>query len=113
MQLIIGLPTPPWISEHVSVVVHLKIGYENVLHPNKGETDKAYDGVIADVIARISEKDAQDTYVIIATHNQNSVQKATDAMQQAGLPANDPHIHFAQVEFSPFCAFSLSFEFNR
>ena len=73
------------------------MGYENVLHPNKDATDKAYDGVIADVIARVSAKDAQDTYVIIATHNQNSVQLATDAMQHAGLATSDPHIHFAQV----------------
>jgi hypothetical protein len=93
------------------------------LQPCKAATDSAYDGAVQKLLevgplriktARTSARSSiaplealrlpqviaardTDAAVVVATHNEESVMRAVDVMRRTGLPADHPHVHFAQI----------------
>jgi len=64
--------------------------------PSKQDTDEQYNEALSMILGSISENKC-DVSVLIATHNRESIIKATELMKKNGLLPNDPRIHFAQV----------------
>ncbi len=62
------------------------------IYPDKEATDKAFDEATAICLAN-----ADEVAVCIATHNEISCLKAVDAITSSSLPADHPHISFAQL----------------
>jgi len=74
------------------------MGQCSPLHVDKAATDEAYDSIVRSLIARTSAS-ARAPYIVVATHNQVSVQKALEAMEEEKLAPSDPHIHIAQASY--------------
>mmetsp|Transcript_6869 Transcript_6869/g.10868 ORF Transcript_6869/g.10868 Transcript_6869/m.10868 type:complete len:467 (+) Transcript_6869:162-1562(+) len=69
---------------------------ENPIMPSKQDTDEQYNEALSMILGSISENKC-DVSVLIATHNRESIIKATELMKKNGLLPNDPRIHFAQI----------------
>jgi len=62
---------------------------------SKGATDVAYDRGISALLRSIAKD--QSAAVLIATHNQQSVELAAREMERLGLPRNHPRVSMAQI----------------
>ena len=62
------------------------------IHETKEETDMAFDEAVAYAIRHVETCGA-----MIATHNEDSIQKAAQLMDEADIPRNHPHIWFSQL----------------
>ena len=71
-------------------------GFGDRIQPTKADTDAAYDSAIKSVLSAIAEEEASAA-VVIATHNEQSVRSAVGVMDALGVPADHPHVHFAQI----------------
>ncbi len=69
-----------------------KEGNPSPIYPDKEATDKAFDEATAICLAN-----ADEVAVCIATHNEISCLKAADVINSSSLPADHPHISFAQL----------------
>ena len=69
-----------------------KAGKPSPIYPDKEATDKAFDEATAFCLAN-----ADEVAVCIATHNEISCLKAVDVITTHALPADHPHISFAQL----------------
>jgi hypothetical protein len=102
------------------LVLHEQAGRPSPLQPTKSDTDVAYDRVVDTLLRRIAQQDAQQsaqqpasgaasttptppaggaprTCVVVASHNQTSVQKALNIIEAAGIAPADERVYFAQV----------------
>ena len=70
----------------------LENGYPSPIQPDKESTDRDYNAAVAFSIAHIDR-----IALIVATHNEYSNLYAVELLQQKGLPADHPHIHFSQL----------------
>jgi proline dehydrogenase len=70
----------------------LENNYPSPIQASKNATDDDYNNAIELCIQNIS-----NTAVIIASHNEQSNQYATELLHQNNLPLNHPHIHFSQL----------------
>ena len=67
-------------------------GKPSPVHETKADTDADFDAATAYSIDHI------DTCsIMVATHNQQSVQKAAEAIDQKGLPRSHSHVWFSQL----------------
>ena len=67
-------------------------GYLTPMQPNKAATDRDYDAAMAlclDHLAHVA--------LCAGTHNERSAFYLTEMMAERGLPANHPHVWFAQL----------------
>ncbi len=83
------------------------------LHPTKAGTDTAYDDAVEMLLGRLGTTKSSSssaataaaasarTCLVVATHNQLSVQRAVDAMKAAGVREGDPRVQFAQASTRP------------
>jgi len=69
-----------------------KHGLPNPVQHSKADTDRAYDEAVAFAIENL-EKVA----VCVATHNEASSMRAVQLAMQKHIPANHPHLNFAQL----------------
>lgn len=76
---------------------------ENPLWPTKAETDLEYDRAIEAILQSIASKETKSDglndkpFVMIATHNKVSIEKAVETMRVLGIPNDHRNIHFAQI----------------
>jgi len=68
---------------------------ENPIMPSKQDTDEQYNKALTTILESISEN--KSVSVLVATHNRESIIKATELMKEKNLLPNDPRIHFAQI----------------
>ena len=73
----------------------LDLKYPNPIQPNKAETDKNYNNAINEILKRISE--GSKIELMIASHNQNSIEKTVELMNQYQISPQNGPIHFAQL----------------
>jgi hypothetical protein len=65
--------------------------------PSKEATDKAYDDVIDSLLNTIADSRSSPVYVVVATHNQPSIERAMKLMKERHIHNSDPRVHFAQI----------------
>jgi proline dehydrogenase len=70
--------------------------YPSPIHDTIEDTHKSYDEVI-EYLMRYRWQNGYGTEIMIATHNQRSIEKAVVLMNQLGLKPQDPSVHFAQL----------------
>ncbi|GAB4819231.1 hypothetical protein N2152v2_006277 [Parachlorella kessleri] len=68
-------------------------GYPSPIHDTKGDTDASFDRNAAEVIRRVRGEGAE---VMIATHSQESIEKAVALMGELGLPPSSG-VYFGQL----------------
>lgn len=68
------------------------LGYNSPIHPNKPATDKDFDNVIRHLIQQIDKVN-----LMVATHNEESVQLLVSKFGKYNLPVNHPNIYFSQL----------------
>lgn len=66
--------------------------YPSPIQEDKKSTDEDYDAAVDFCLANLDQ-----IAVFIGTHNEASCMKAADQMQSMQIPANHPHIFFAQL----------------
>lgn len=69
--------------------------YPNPIHATKSDTDDNYNNGINEVLRRISE--GSKIELMIASHNQGSIEKTVELMDQYKISPKDGPIHFAQL----------------
>ena len=67
-------------------------GLESPIHINKEATDNDFNNAASFCIEH-----KENIACIIASHNEQSNLQVTTLMQEKGIAANDPHIHFSQL----------------
>eukprot|EP00602_Paraphysomonas_sp_CaronLab_P001692 CAMPEP_0185033924 /NCGR_PEP_ID=MMETSP1103-20130426/23340_1 /TAXON_ID=36769 /ORGANISM="Paraphysomonas bandaiensis, Strain Caron Lab Isolate" /LENGTH=403 /DNA_ID=CAMNT_0027570369 /DNA_START=420 /DNA_END=1631 /DNA_ORIENTATION=+ len=70
------------------------MGYKDPIQPSKQATDDNYNEGVAEVLRRI--RDGKKVELMIASHNQSSVENTIRMMSEHGIP-NDGPVHFAQL----------------
>lgn len=74
-----------------------ELGYESPIHDSKEETDRCYDEVVEKLLRYRSEH-GPGLEVMVASHNQGSIERAVHLMQRLGIQcADNPSVHFAQL----------------
>ncbi len=68
------------------------MGYPTPMQPNKAATDRDYNEALRLCVANI-----EHVAVCAGTHNEESSSLLAQLLQQKGLPANHPHVWFAQL----------------
>jgi proline dehydrogenase len=71
-----------------------EMGYPNPIRPNKEATDESYNQAINELLTRI--KDGGKVEMMVASHNQHSIETTVKLMDQYGIPSHGP-VHFAQL----------------
>lgn len=69
-----------------------KHGLKNPVQTSKENTDRDYDAAVAFALHNI-----EYTSVCVATHNEESTMRAVKLAEQLNIPANHPHLNFAQL----------------
>lgn len=69
-------------------------GYASPVFDSIEETHNCYNNIASRMIAEVGRNSAS---LMLATHNLESIEKATTEISQAQLRANNPNIHFAQL----------------
>jgi len=69
-----------------------KNGKPYPVHDCIEDTHEAYDSAVTLAMARLDR-----TGLLIASHNQTTVEKAVELLVEHGLPTDHPHIHFGQL----------------
>ncbi len=69
-----------------------RFGYPSPIHPNKEETDKAFDDA-----QQYAFEHLDTISIFCGTHNEQSIQKLCGLMQSKGLQNNDARITFSQL----------------
>lgn len=67
-------------------------GYPDPISPNKAAVDADFDAAIDLCIEHIGH-----VAMLVGTHNEASTLLTAQRMREAGLPANDPRVHFGQL----------------
>jgi proline dehydrogenase len=67
-------------------------GKPSPIHDSKADTDADFDSATAYCIQNIDS-----CAIMVATHNQSSVEKAAEALEQRGLARNHAHVWFSQL----------------
>jgi proline dehydrogenase len=70
----------------------LEKGYPSPIQPDKAFTDRDYNAAVEFGIAHLDR-----IALIVASHNESSNLLAVQLLQQKGLDAHHPHIHFSQL----------------
>lgn len=70
----------------------LKMGYPSPINPNKPETDREYNQAL-----ELCVKHVDRISLCAGTHNEQSSLFLAELMEKNNLPANHPHIYFAQL----------------
>jgi proline dehydrogenase len=68
--------------------------YEDIIHHDIEATHRNYNEVVKELLGRIS--DGQDIEVMLATHNQESIERAVSIMQSTGISPNKG-VYFGQL----------------
>ncbi len=69
-----------------------ELGYPDPIHPNKEETDKAFDAAL-----KYSVENIDTISIFNATHNEKSTQCLVDLMEEHGIAKDDPRCYFSQL----------------
>lgn len=69
-----------------------EMGYPSPIHPTRQDTDADYDAAV-----EYCMKHHNDMAFVAATHNEASTQKLALMMNEMGVSADHPHIHFSQL----------------
>ena len=69
-----------------------EFGYSSPIQPDKASSDRDYNEAVEYCITNIDK-----LAVIIASHNEYSNMHAVNLLDNKGIPANHPHIHFSQL----------------
>lgn len=69
-----------------------EMGYPSPIHPTRQDTDADYDAAV-----EYCMKHHDDMAFVAATHNEASTQKLALMMNEMGVAADHPHIHFSQL----------------
>lgn len=69
-----------------------EMGYPSPIHPTRQDTDADYDAAV-----EYCMKHHDDMAFVAATHNEASTQKLALMMNEMGVSADHPHIHFSQL----------------
>lgn len=69
-----------------------EMGYPSPIHPTRQDTDVDYDAAV-----EYCMKHHNDMAFVAATHNEASTQKLALMMNEMGVSADHPHIHFSQL----------------
>ena len=69
-----------------------EFGYPSPIQPDKASSDRDYNEAVEYCITNIDK-----LAVIIASHNEYSNMHAVNLLDNKGIPANHPHIHFSQL----------------
>ena len=69
-----------------------RFGYPSPIHPNKEETDKAFDDA-----QQYAFENLDTISIFCGTHNEQSIQKLCGMMQSKGVQNNDARITFSQL----------------
>ncbi len=69
-----------------------EMGYPSPIHPTRQDTDVDYDAAV-----EYCMKHHDDMAFVAATHNEASTQKLALMMNEMGVSADHPHIHFSQL----------------
>ena len=67
-------------------------GYPSPIQPNKQATDRDFDAAIEYCLENI-----EDIAFVAATHNEQSVQKLVQMIEEKGISNDHPHIFFSQL----------------
>ena len=73
-----------------------ELGYPSPIHDTVDLTHQCYDEVVEHLM-RYRWQNGCRTEIMIATHNQRSIEKAVDLMKQLGLDPGDQSVFFAQL----------------
>ena len=73
-----------------------KLNYPCLIHDTAHDTHQCYDEVV-EYLMRYRWLNGSGTEIMIATHNQASIEKAVILMNQLGLQPQDPSVYFAQL----------------
>ncbi|KAL3799704.1 hypothetical protein ACHAW5_000391 [Stephanodiscus triporus] len=77
------------------------------IHETAERTHRCYDEVV-ELLLRHRCRHGPGLEIMIATHNETSIRKATDLMTELGLVPNDESVHFAQLYgMSDYLTFTL------
>jgi proline dehydrogenase len=71
-----------------------EMGYANPIHPNKEATDENYNKAIEELLSRM--KNGSKVELMVASHNQSSIETTVQLMEEFGIPASGS-VHFAQL----------------
>jgi proline dehydrogenase len=71
-----------------------EMGYADPIRPNKEATDESYNQAIKELLTRI--KEGGKVEMMVASHNQNSIETTVQLMDEYGIPSHGP-VHFAQL----------------
>jgi len=69
-----------------------ELGYDDPIHPNKEETDKAYNAAL-----KFSVEHIDRISIFNATHNERSAEYLVELMEENGIAKDDPRCYFAQL----------------
>lgn len=69
-----------------------EFNYDSPIQPNKAATDRDYDSAIDYCLENIEE-----IAFVAGTHNEKSVQRLSQKIEEKGLEHNHPHIFFSQL----------------
>ncbi|XP_071485812.1 hydroxyproline dehydrogenase-like [Diadema antillarum] len=72
-------------------------GLTDPVNPTYEATNTMYDHVVAHLMDLVAERGGERVNFIIATHNEDSVQKAVQRMWELGLPAGEGSVVFGQL----------------
>lgn len=74
----------------------LTLGYPSPIHDSIEDTHKSYNGSV-ELLMRHAKKSDKQVEVMLATHNQESVEKAIAVMNELEIDRNSPTVAFAQL----------------
>ncbi len=69
-----------------------EMGYPSPIQPDKESTDRDYNLAVQFCLDKI-----ENTYVMVASHNEQSNMLAAKWLDSHNLPHNDPHVFFSQL----------------
>ena len=69
-----------------------KLGYPSPIHKDKASVDRDFDAGVAYCLDHIDQ-----IAFCVATHNELSCRLPVENIRARGIPANHPHLHFAQL----------------
>ncbi|GAB5353295.1 hypothetical protein AAMO2058_000025000 [Amorphochlora amoebiformis] len=76
----------------------MKLNYPDPIHNSLQDTHECYHSVMSDVVARESVKNgSQKANLVVASHNQRSVEHAIDLIHRAGLRPSESGVAFGQL----------------
>ena len=72
------------------------MGYPSPIHDTIEDTHQCYNDAVA-FLLRHSVKTDKQLEIMCATHNQESIEKAIEVMNECGIDRSSPTLHFAQL----------------